>query len=172
MFKKVLALAVMVSFAVGLTGCTVRTYKVTKDRVDQDLSAGNKGYLKGTPPSESGERKLTRDTEVVEVELGFPATGKKAKKPVKKGCAAPETPVVEESAAAPVEQPVVQMQQYKVEKGDTLQKISQKFYGTTKKWHKIFKANEGVLKGPNKIYPGQTINVPVEKMKAPVENLK
>ena len=118
---------------------------------------------------------MTRDTQAVEVELGFPAKGK-AKSAVKKGCTQNFTPKSAEPVqepAAVVEQPAQgQMQQYKVEKGDTLQKISQKFYGTTKKWHKIFKANESILKAPDKIYPGQTINIPVEGMKEPSENLK
>jgi len=172
--RKALVLVTAFSFMVGLTGCTVRTYKITHDRVDQDLSVGNKGYLKGTPPPEAGERKMTRDTQAVEIELGFPAKGK-VKSAAKKGCTQNFTPKgaepVQEPAAAE-QQSSVQMQQYKVEKGDTLQKISQKFYGTTKKWHKIFKANESVLKAPDKIYPGQTINIPVEGMKEPTENLK
>ena len=37
---------------------------------------------------------------------------------------------------------------YIVQKGDTLQKISKKFFGTTKKWPKLYDANKDVLKGP------------------------
>jgi len=58
--------------------------------------------------------------------------------------------------------PVVTVEKYTVQKGDTLQKISKKFYGTTKKWQKIYAANQDTLKGPNKIYPGQTIDVPLD----------
>jgi len=65
------------------------------------------------------------------------------------------------------------MQAYIVGKGDTLQKISQKFYGTTKKWVKIYEANKDALKGPNKIYPGQSINIPTDNtLQEPKENLK
>jgi len=60
------------------------------------------------------------------------------------------------------ETPSVSMEKYTVQKGDTLQKISQKFFGTTKKWYKIYEANRDVLKSPDKIYPGQVINIPVE----------
>ncbi|KPK42493.1 MAG: hypothetical protein AMJ78_02430 [Omnitrophica WOR_2 bacterium SM23_29] len=49
---------------------------------------------------------------------------------------------------------------YKVQKGDTLQKISQKFYGTSKKWRKIFLANKDKLKNPDKIRAGQTLKIP------------
>lgn len=162
-----------------LSGCLVRTYQVTKDRVDQDLTSGNRGYLKGQAPPGAleAERKPTRTLRVVEVELGPPIKfEKKAKpKPVK------EAPVVE----TPDEQilgnrgfisesqaPLVNLEKYRVQKGDTLQKISQKFYGTTKNWTKIYEANKEVLKGPNKIYPGQVIDIPVETLKETRENLK
>ncbi|MBI4578799.1 MAG: LysM peptidoglycan-binding domain-containing protein [Planctomycetes bacterium] len=50
---------------------------------------------------------------------------------------------------------------YVVRKGDTLQKISQKFYGTTKNYMKIYNANKGVLKdGPNKLPVGTKIVIP------------
>ncbi len=49
---------------------------------------------------------------------------------------------------------------YTVEKGDTLQKISDKAYGTTKKWKKIFEANKDTLKSPDKIKPGQELVIP------------
>ena len=47
-----------------------------------------------------------------------------------------------------------------MQKGDTLQKISKKFYGTTQNWYKIYKANKEVLKSPNRIQPGQTLRIP------------
>jgi nucleoid-associated protein YgaU len=72
----------------------------------------------------------------------------------------------------PLEPETVNIQKYTVQKGDTLQKISKKFYGTTKKWTKIYEANKDIIKGPNKIYPGQAINIPVEPLKEPKENLK
>jgi len=49
---------------------------------------------------------------------------------------------------------------YVVEKGDTLQAISDKFYGTTRKWKKIYEANKDVLEGPDKIKPGQKLVIP------------
>ena len=57
------------------SGCVVRTYTLTKDRVDQEL-AGNRGYLQGNPPPYEGKRKSTRQTTVVEVELGQPQVEK------------------------------------------------------------------------------------------------
>ncbi|NQS99473.1 MAG: LysM peptidoglycan-binding domain-containing protein [Candidatus Omnitrophica bacterium] len=65
----------------------------------------------------------------------------------------------DEPMTAKAEKKVV-LQTYKVRKGDTLQKISQKFYGTTKKWSALFEANKDRLKSPDKVYPGQLLNIP------------
>ena len=39
--------------AMVLSGCTVRSYPLTRERVDQDLSGGNRGYLQGKAPAGS-----------------------------------------------------------------------------------------------------------------------
>ena len=49
---------------------------------------------------------------------------------------------------------------YVVQKGDTLQKISEKFFGTTKKWKDIYEANRKVLKSPDRIRAGQKLVIP------------
>jgi len=51
---------------------------------------------------------------------------------------------------------------YTVKKGDTLQKISNKMYGTTKRWRKIFEANKKALKTPDMIRPGQKLMIPMD----------
>lgn len=51
---------------------------------------------------------------------------------------------------------------YIVQRGDTLQKISDKMYGTTKKWKTIYEANKNILKSPDKIRSGQKLIIPVE----------
>ena len=53
--------------------------------------------------------------------------------------------------------------QYTVQKNDTLQKISSKFYGTTTKWTKLYKENKDVIKNPNKLRPGTVIKIPLLK---------
>jgi len=176
-------MSLSVLFVFILSGCVVRTYQVTKDRVDQNMSEGNRGYMKGQPPKGSEtERKMTRTTEVVEVELRSPI--KFEKKPKVKTVDAPQEAQVpgnqgymtqSDALTAREAEPVSSagnFEKYTVEKNDTLQKISQKFYGTTKKWLKIYEANKDVLSSPNKVYPGQVINIPVEAMKETKENLK
>jgi len=168
------------SLAFILSGCVTRTYQATRDRIDQDLGTGNRGYLQGSAPAtaEAVSRKSTRDVRVVEIEFSSPFKDKKSQ------VAAPgvETRFSTTESTVPAEEaPAVSMQQYTVGKTDTLQKISKKFYGTTKKWYRIYQANKDVLKGPDKLYPGQVINVPVESsapaaadepLKETPENLK
>lgn len=47
-----------------------------------------------------------------------------------------------------------------VKKGDTLQKISMKYYNTTKNWQKIYQANKKVLKNPDDLKVGQKLIIP------------
>jgi len=49
---------------------------------------------------------------------------------------------------------------YKVVKGDTLQKISKKFYGTTKNWLMLYEVNSDTLKKPDAIFTGQVLKIP------------
>lgn len=175
----------ILSFVFLLTGCVVRTYPVTKDRVDQNLGVGNRGYLKGeVPAGEVKERKTTRTSQIVEVELYPPIRFEKMPKP-KPIETKPIGPVektqdqqvwgnrgyITQSETPEIVEPTT-LEKYTVQKKDTLQKISQKFYGTSKKWNKIYEANKDILRGPNKIYPGQVINIPVEPLKETKENLK
>ena len=49
---------------------------------------------------------------------------------------------------------------YTVVKGDTLSAISLKYYGDANLYMKIYEANRGLLKDPDKIYPGQVLTIP------------
>jgi LysM repeat protein len=53
-----------------------------------------------------------------------------------------------------------QGQSYTVQPGDTLSKISEKFYGSAQQYMRIFDANRDKLSDPNKIQPGQKLNIP------------
>ena len=50
-------------------------------------------------------------------------------------------------------------QPYTIKAGDNLSKVSKLFYGTPNKYPEIAKANN--LADPDKIHPGDTINLPV-----------
>ena len=52
---------------------------------------------------------------------------------------------------------------YTIEKDDTLQKISKKFYDSFSQWHRIYEANRAAIKNPDRLKPGTVITIPVEK---------
>ncbi len=173
----------LLAATLALSGCVARTYPLTRDRIDQQLTEGNRGYLMGKPSGEEKVRKDTREVRVFEIEIGSPYRAKN------KGVVTPtqNMPTSLESNYAPSDfsseaaLPSGNFQKYTVEKNDTLQKISQKFYGTTKKWTKIFEANRDTLKTPDRVYPGKVLNIPEEGiistspkngLKEPKENLK
>ena len=163
-----------------LSGCVARTYSVTKDRVDQNLTKGNRGFLMGKPSTEeSAARKSTRDIRVFEVEIGksyqTKHTNVAASNQEQNVPANVEMNNKENMEPAASFEPISTggtSQKYTVGKNDTLQKISKKFYGTSKKWMKIYKANTDTLKGPDKVYPGQVLNIPdAGEMKSPAHEL-
>jgi len=53
-------------------------------------------------------------------------------------------------------------QTYTVKSGDTLSKISKQFYGDSDEYMRIFYANRGSLKDPDKIQVGQELQIPAE----------
>ncbi len=156
------------------SGCITRVYTIEQPRKDLEVK-GNQGYLAGTPPSPQEVKKKTRKVIVVEMELGPRAPEVESKEepqePTEEAVeettaeeVSPEEAVLEEipqeESLIPVKEEKPKFELYTVKKGDTLQTISYKFYGTHKKWKKIFEANKEKLKDPNKIFPGQVIKVP------------
>ncbi len=76
-----------------------------------------------------------------------------------------DTVVVDETEAPAVnpvaDQAAPQGDTYTVQKGDTLSLIAKKVYKDGRKYHRILKANEAVLKGnPNRLKPGMKLVVP------------
>ncbi len=156
-----------------LSGCVIRTYTVAKDRVDQDV-AGNRGYIQGNIPAQEAAKagKKTRDVTMVEIELRSPIK-------FERGLPKAKTATKEDEelwgnlgyvSGSPTAKDIKTRRRrgkrvaeevtlYKVKKGDTLQKISMKFFGTTKKYAKICQDNKDKLKSCERIYPGQTIKI-------------
>ncbi len=76
-----------------------------------------------------------------------------------------ETPAAETEAADPAVEPEAVpasegAKTYTVQSGDTLWKISEEVYGNGSKYMKIFEANTGLLEHPDRIFPGQKLNIP------------
>lgn len=164
-FKGIAAASFLsIIFAVGCV--RVRTYSVEKERVDQSATGGNQGYFAGAEKEIAApqNRRLTRKTYVTEVEFGRAPKAKKGRvsQPAVKEAASESVsqPAQESVEAAQVSQAAPQVTSYVVEANDTLQKISMKVYGTSKKWKQIFEANSDRLKSPDRIYAGQELKIP------------
>ncbi|MBU0502927.1 MAG: LysM peptidoglycan-binding domain-containing protein [Candidatus Omnitrophota bacterium] len=155
------------------SGCVARTYQMTRDRVDQDLP-GNRGCLQGKCLQDELERKKTRTIQVVEIEIPSLTGKKKAvsqeslEAPLVKEKSPKEIPVTGAALVRQEERSVggVKFEKYTVLKDDTLQKISEKFYGTSNKWEKIYETNKAILKTPDRLYPGESIDIPIESGKS------
>ncbi|MCK5014080.1 MAG: LysM peptidoglycan-binding domain-containing protein [Candidatus Omnitrophica bacterium] len=52
--------------------------------------------------------------------------------------------------------------EYTVQKDDTMQKISKKFYDSYSKWPKIYEVNKDVISNPDRIKPGIVLQIPTE----------
>jgi nucleoid-associated protein YgaU len=47
-----------------------------------------------------------------------------------------------------------------VAEGESLTRISQRYYGTSNRWQEIYEANRDMLKGENVLRPGQRLKIP------------
>lgn len=74
--------------------------------------------------------------------------------PAQPQVAAPATPPAQAVA------PSIAGTTYKVQKGDTLWDLAERAYGDPTLYMKIFNANDKVLWDPDRIYVGQTLNIP------------
>jgi Uncharacterized protein containing LysM domain len=119
-----------------------------KPTQDKDVSSGNRGYIQGGPNAMSRQEETEAETSP---DITLPD---ESPEPVMES-PAPAVSMPSQSAGTGSEYSL-----YVVQKGDTLQKISEKVYGTIKKWKKIFDYNSDSLKNPNKIYPGQKLKIP------------
>lgn len=62
----------------------------------------------------------------------------------------------------PPEAPKAKFEIYEVVSGDTLGGIAKKYYGKASLYTRIHEANKEMIPDPNKIYPGQKIQIPLE----------
>lgn len=81
---KIIAVVLGLCIAMGLAGCEIsKPYVITVDRVDQKVSEGNRGYMKGTPPPADERQGLKRPLIAVDIDLpsvqGKPAPASKLK---------------------------------------------------------------------------------------------
>jgi LysM repeat protein len=122
-------------------------YRTSQEIKDKDLY-GNRGYVRGgvTPEkevyvSEKGGERVSGSTRL-------------------SGSGMPQIVYSEPSSDNTSATAGNGNEYYVVKKGDTLQKISEKFFKTTTKWKDIYEANKRILKTPDRIRPGQKLIIP------------
>ncbi len=165
------------------SGCSsskvrVRSYLQEKPRVDQKMS-GNSGYLLGTPKADDAQdKKTTRKIYVLEFSKTAPdqqgsSNGGiiKYKRDAGLDSTAQDirttglTQVDLPSSSGDLVGTVVvenSVVEYIVEKDDTLQKISKKFYGEYSKWPQIYENNKDAIENPDFVRPGTVLKIPME----------
>jgi len=73
----------------------------------------------------------------------------------------PSATAVPSSSAGPASAPVVPAARlHVVAEGDSLTRISVRYYGTTNRWQEIYEANRETLRGENTLRPGQRLRIP------------
>jgi len=163
----------------------VRRYVEVKDRVDQNMEIGNSGYIAGDPiPEDRSDIRMTRKIYVVEVsktgeiedetvivddpdayQAGYNGTMEEEPENVIRvpRDAKPIYDYYDPETDADLDTPAsgsLSFTEYTIQKDDTLQKISKKFYDSYSKWPKIYDANRDVLDNPDTIKPGIVIKIP------------
>jgi nucleoid-associated protein YgaU len=187
--RSILLLLLVLSFAGCATQnnpdkkYSFRGYIADEARVDQEIT-GKVGNWENAPDAVDVERKPTRqvyyleltkeaeeaDKTITEIEETTDTETTVTSVPVADEPPAP-TPAPEPRYNIPSfdDEPAMPsasgaaatgFKSYKVEKDDTLQKISMKFYNTNNKWPQIYEANKDIIKNPNFIKPGITIRIP------------
>jgi nucleoid-associated protein YgaU len=63
-------------------------------------------------------------------------------------------------ASAAASEPVAALQTHVVQRGETLDKISLKYYGTRHKWQVILDSNKSVVSDPKQLRPGMKLIIP------------
>jgi len=167
----------------------VRHYIDVKDRIDQNMEGGNAGFIAGTPqPEDRSEIRKTRKIYVLEVSKGEAAedeetvvvesddavmdrsgfqdedlgyeSGERIEKMKLRDDSVDTMMELGDVDMGKSFAPSSSVVEYTIQKDDTLQKISKKFYGSFSKWSKIYELNKDVIDDPDRIKPGVVIQIP------------
>ena len=140
-------------------GCRTAIRVAEVPRVDLELQGGgNRGYLVGTPP-EAAAVKTTRQLVETTVEVPSFYKPKHTGAPVDLGQGGQLDTSLTEGTSTVDSGPY---DTYVVQKGESLWSIAAKpeIYGKATAWRRIFDANRNLLKSPDRVRPGMTLNIP------------
>ena len=102
---------------------------------------------------------LANENSQLKTRLSLQGVGPSSLKPVptRPGTAAA---ALDSAPVAPTPTPTPEVKTYVVVDGDTLTRISRKFYGNSGRWEDILKANRDVMKDEKSLVVGSTIKIP------------
>ena len=184
----VLILVVMLAMLTGCRSIETRTYVEEKERPDLDID-GNAGYIIGQPSVDVQTHapvKKTRKFYVFEFTKNNPDEELKAKDSLSEPLSERKITAAlagnqtgsDKTDSTPSPNPLSKAQlelltthpptgvtsslpaQYTVQKNDTLQTISKKFYHSYRKWPQIYEANKEKISDPNHIRSGVVLTIP------------
>ena len=144
-------------------GCVHAQAKITQmPRVDLQVSGGNRGYLVGTPPADTGPQKTMRERFGADIEIPSFYKPKHTGAGANLDEMAPPETETDEAAGSEEGTTPSHYDTYVVQKGDSLWSIAAKpeIYGKASMWRRIFDANRDVLKSPDRVRPGMTLKIP------------
>lgn len=120
---------------------------------------GNKGYITKSRIPEKGAKPIKKKKPARTPQILVPLETPQVvfQKPT-----GPEEKYAKEKGGETLREGEVAQRIYVVKKGDTLQKISNKMYGTTRRWKEIYEANKDILESPDLLKPGQKLVIPLD----------
>lgn len=177
------AIILMVSGCAASKDIKMSAYVQEKPRVDQEIATSQPvGNWQNAPMAVDPERKptrkvyvmeMTKETEGIDIDsievktegnVRTTTTTTKRTIPQPSLYEAPNVeipPIQESDRSQGLDSAATSFVAYTVEKDDTLQKISKKFYDSYSKWPRIYNANKDVIKNPDFLQPGLKLQIPV-----------
>ncbi|HVX65243.1 MAG TPA: LysM peptidoglycan-binding domain-containing protein [Bryobacteraceae bacterium] len=128
-------------------GSVFRAIEQQQVRLQNVNMQGDKLFLRGEAPSQDAKNKVWDQIKMVD--------------PAYSDLVADITVSQQQTmaAGAATSQSAAQ-ETYTVQPGDTLSKIAERYYGDASAYMRIFQANQGTLRDPNRINPGQQLIIP------------
>jgi len=120
------------------------------------------GAVAKTAPSPEPVQVSSKEKQVPTESKAKPVAKDEKSKPVSK----PVVALSDKANATPVkssQSPSQSTQEYIVKGGDTLSRLSERFYNSGDKWERIYEANRETVKNPNYIYIGQKLIIPMDE---------
>lgn len=124
--------------------------------IEENTQLKTKLAVIAPPPASSLGTPTRPGTAAAQAAITLPATltqGGRAKPTAPALASAPAAP-------APTPAPAPEVRTHVVREGDSLHKISRRYYGTTERWQEIFEANRNILSSPERLPLGASLRIP------------